>query len=409
MLLAMSHPAAQLTFRQVLAIPAVRRLWIAQLISVFGDFLAVFAVFSVVTFKLHGTPTQVGFILVSFLLPFAFIGPIAGVYVDKWNVKTTMVASDLIRGLLVLLLLVSRDLYTIYAVLFTLSAVSSFFVPAQAVALRTLTPHEGLMAANALLSQAAQLMMILSPALAGLLVQWIGADSCFLIDSVSFFFSAGLVLSLDIRRAPISAEHAARSVLHSLRQGVTFIFTHPIISFVVIAMTSGMFAMRSFGALLSVYVRDVLASTSTAFGVLNSLIGVGMICGSLLLPRLARTRGPQSLVLTGLCGMGVAVLLAAAFAVMLAVAVAMLTLGFFAAFVMIPATTLLQRETPQEMLGRVSSSLFSLLSFAQVLAMLGAGPFAQAAGIRSLYYASAAMLLAIAAIGFGILRSQRTA
>jgi MFS family permease len=107
--------------------------------------------------------------------------------------------------------------------------------------------------------------------------------------------------------------------------------------------------------------------------------------------------------------MGVAVLLAAAFGVMLTVAVAMLTLGFFAGFVMIPAQTLLQRETPQEMLGRVSSSLYSLLSFSQVLAMVGAGPFAQAAGIRNLYYVSAIMLLAIAAVGFGILRSQETA
>ena len=268
----MTDSAAQLTFRQVLAIPSVRRLWIAQLISVFGDFLAV------------------------------------------------------------------------------------VFVPAQSVALRTFIPREGLMAANALLAQAAQFMLIVSPALAGLLVQWIGADSCFVIDSVSFFFSAGLVLSLDIRRAPITAQHAARVVLHSVGQGVMFIFTHPTISFVVIAMTAGMFAMRSFGALLSVYVRDILASTTAAFGALNSLIGVGKICGSLTLPRPARTGGPQALVLTGLCGMSVAVLLATAFGVMLAVAVAMLTLGLFAGFVMIPAQTLLQRETPQEMLGRVSSS-----------------------------------------------------
>jgi len=54
-----------------------------------------------------------------------------------------------------------------------------------------------------------------------------------------------------------------------------------------------------------------------------------------------------------------------------------------------------------------ADDLAALLSFAQVLAMLGAGPFAQAAGIRNLYYASAAMLLTIAAIGFGILRTQK--
>ena len=58
-----------MSFKDVLSDRSVRRLWIAQLISVFGDFLALFAVFSLVTFQLHGTPTQVAMILVSFLLP----------------------------------------------------------------------------------------------------------------------------------------------------------------------------------------------------------------------------------------------------------------------------------------------------------------------------------------------------
>ena len=60
-----------MSFKDVLSDRSVRRLWIAQLISVFGDFLALFAVFSLVTFQLHGTPTQVAMILVSFLVPMA--------------------------------------------------------------------------------------------------------------------------------------------------------------------------------------------------------------------------------------------------------------------------------------------------------------------------------------------------
>src|SRR2546429_8005841 len=134
----MASPTSTLGFAGVLKTPAVKRLWIAQLVSVFGDFLAIFAVFSVVTFQLHGTPTQVSMILVSFLTPLALVSPIAGVFVDKWNLKLTMVASDLIRGVLVVALLFVRDLWGIYAIFFVLATVSSFFVPAQAVAIRTL-------------------------------------------------------------------------------------------------------------------------------------------------------------------------------------------------------------------------------------------------------------------------------
>jgi len=399
----MASPASTLGFGDVLKTPAVKRLWIAQLVSVFGDFLAVFAVFAVVTFQLHGTPTQVSGILVAFLTPLAFISPLAGVFVDKWNLKATLDASDVIRGLLVIALVFVRDLWAIYAIFFLLAAVSSFFIPAQAVALRTLAPAGGLMAANALMQQAAQVSMIVAPAIAGLLVEALGANVCFIFDILSFFFSAALVMSLTIQReGPASL---AGSVVTSLKQGFRFIFSHATISFVMIAMACGMFAMRSFAALLSVYVRDILLRQSATFGVLNSMCGVGMIGGGQLVRKFAARSTPQHMVVYGMAGMGISVLITAIFGTVETTAVGMFGLGFFAAFLMITAQTLLQQETPPEMLGRVSSSLMSLLAFAQVLAMIGAGPVAQTAGMRNLFFGSAVILVAIGVVGLWKLRA----
>ena len=399
-----SSPSSALSFREVLRLRPVRSLWTAQIVSIFGDFLAIFAVFSVVTFDLHGTPNQVGMILVSFLAPLAFISPIAGVFIDRWNVKWTMISSDLIRGVLVLVLLRVHDLYAIYGIFFALSAVSSFFIPAQSVTIRTITPPAGLMAANALMSQAIQGLQIISPAIAGLLVQWLGANSCFLLDSLSFFFSAAMVYSIAIHREPAPTGQGAASVIASMTQGIKFVFTHAAISFVVISMTAGMFAIRCFGALLSVYVRDILAAGSSIFGVLNSLIGVGMIVGSQFVPRLSRTISKQHLVTYGLGGMGVAVFCTALLSTVTSTAASMLGLGFFASFVMIPAQTLIQQETPQALLGRVASSLMSVVTMSQLAAMLLAGPVEQSAGIRNLYYGSAALLVLIAIVGLRQLR-----
>lgn len=406
----MAAPTPRLSFREVLRIRPVRRLWVAQLVSIFGDFLAVFAVLSVVTFQLHGTATQVGMLLVAYLVPLAIVSPLAGVFVDQWNVKWTMILSDLARGVLVLILLFVRDLNAIYATFFALSTISSFFVPAQSVAVRALAPAAGLMAVNALMSQAVQGMQIVSPALAGLLVQWLGANSCFLFDSFSFFFSAGMVMTLAIHReraAGVLGAAAAGSILSSLQQGFRFIFGHAAISFVMISMSSGMFAVRCFGALLSVYIRDVLAGNVTLFGTLNSLIGVGMIAGTQSLHRFARGTSHQHLVVYGLGGMGAAVFVTALFGTVATTALGMLALGFSAAFIMIPAQTLLQQETPHALLGRVSSSLMSLLAFSQVMAMFVAGPVAQKAGIRNLYFGSAAMLACIGVVGFGRLRKAK--
>jgi len=202
---------------------------------------------------------------------------------------------------------------------------------------------------------------------------------------------------------------AATTIVSSLFQGFRFIFTHSVIGFVIVAMASGMFAVRCFGGLLSIYVRDLLSSTSALFGVLNTLIGVGMIAGTQFLHRVARRVPQQFIVIYGLTGMGVAVLITAIFGRISTTAVGMLGLGMGAACIMVPAQTLLQQETPPDMLGRVSSSLMSLMAFSQVTAMIVAGPVAERAGIRNLYFGSAVMLIAIGAIGFGKLGRHRSA
>jgi MFS family permease len=382
-------------------------LWIAQLVSVFGDFLAIFAVISVVTFELKGTPSQVAGILIAFLVPLAVVSPIAGVFVDKWNVKATLVASDIIRGLLVVVLLFAHDLWTIYAVFFILATVSSFFIPAQTVALRSIAPPGGLLAANALMQQAAQLSMIIAPSAAGSLVEFLGSNLCFGFDVFSFFFSAALVMTLTIKREGPAA--SASSVVDSLKQGFRFIFSHAAISFVLVAMASGMFALRSFGALLSVYVRDVLVKESSTFGLLNSMSGIGMLVGGLLVRKFSTRGTPQHMVIGGIAGMGVAVFITALFGTVVTTGLGMLTLGFSAAFLMVTAQTLMQQETPPDMLGRVSSALMSSLALAQVFALIGAGPVAESAGIRTLFFGSAAMLAAIAIIGLWKLRGHAQA
>ena len=396
-------PAPQLTIREVLKLVPVRRLWLAQLVSVFGDFLAVFAVLSYVSFNLHASAAQVTLISISFMIPFALIGPVAGVFVDRWNVKRTMIASDLIRAALALALVFAATLGQVYAILFLLSAVSTFFVPAQTVTLRTIVPPEGLLAANTLIQQAFQVMRIISPALAGAMVGWFGASSCYYLDTLSFIFSAAMIATLVIARepaAPSKESHRLKSVLTDLLAGLKFIFTHPTISFVILAMAAGMFAVSCFGPLIAVYVRDELQANSLAFGIINSLIGVGMIGGTLLISRFGQGVSKTRLSLWGLSTMGGFVVVMAAFKTIAAASVGMFGLGVGVLFVIVSAQTIMQGQTPMEMVGRVSSSFMSVLSIAQLVGLVISGSLAQALGIRNLFFASAAMLFLITALGY---------
>jgi MFS transporter, DHA3 family, macrolide efflux protein len=397
------NKAAPLTFREVLQLKPVRRLWLAQIVSVFGDMLALFAVLSVVSFKLNGTATQVTLISVFFMIPFAFIGPLAGVFVDRWNVKRTMIASDVIRAGLAFGLVFASNINQLYVILFVLSLVSTFFVPAQTVTLRTIVPPEGLMAANALMQQAFQLVRIVSPALAGLMVDKLGASSCYYVDTVSFLFSASMIATILIAREPKQPDpdsHPVKSVLNDLAAGIKFIFTHETLAFVILAMSAAMFAVSCFGPLIAVYVRDDLHADEIAFGIINALIGVGMIFGTLGMNRLATKITKGHLIVLGLLTMGVFVVVLAAWHNTIGASVGMFGIGIGVVFVFVSAQTVMQGQTPMEMMGRVSSSLMAALSWAQLVGLLISGSLAQKLGVRTLFFASAVMLVLFAAVGY---------
>src|SRR5216683_3819586 len=100
-------PPAPMTFRDVLRIDVMRRVFYAQVVSLFGDFLALFAVIAVVSFRMHGTAAQLTGLQIAYMLPIVLVGPIAGVFVDRWPLKPTLVSSDLIRAVLALMLIPS--------------------------------------------------------------------------------------------------------------------------------------------------------------------------------------------------------------------------------------------------------------------------------------------------------------
>lgn len=395
----------QLSIQEVMKIPAFRRLWMGQLVSLLGDFLAIFAVLGYASFKLHATATQVTFISVAFLVPFAFFGPIAGVFVDRWNLKQTMITSDLIRAGLIFVLILIPNLYGIYAVLLALSFVSTFFIPAQSVTLRTLVPPNGLMSANAMMQQAMQVIRIITPALASALVGWFGAYVCYVIDGSSFLFSALMIAPLVIHRATAAAavpekKTSVSSIVSEFGAGMKFILTHANISFVILALTAGMFAISCFGPLVAVFVRDNLKASVVVFGVVNSLIGIGMILCTIVISKFAKSRAKSRMVIEGLLVIGISVAVMASFGNIPMASVGMFGIGIGSGLIMIPSMTLIQSETPMEMVGRVSSSVWSLLSISQVVGLIFSGSLAAKLGIVNLFYLSAIMLAMIAVFGF---------
>ncbi len=429
-----------LSLAAVLRIPAMRRLWYAQIISVFGDFLAVFAVISVLTFRLHSTPEQVTGVQIAYLLPIAVLGILAGVFVDRWPLKPTLVSSDLIRAALCLLLLVSTRLTHFYAALALLSIVSSFFAPAQGVAIRSVVPLHGLRSANTLMQQVVMGMRIVGPALAAFLVSSLGPRSCYWIDSASFIGSALLISSAptllkagstpnqvdtvsttsDPRDstapsapAPTSPDSTApsatapatqptsalRRIVSDMQVGIRFIVHHAALLFVILALASGMFVLGCFGPLIAIYVRDTLRSTNRVFGIASGLIGVGMLVGMSLLANVAKRLRDATLVYLGLGGIALGLTLLAAIPHIWATLLGDLIIGFAVAAILIPSQTLIQQETPPALMGRVGSTVMSTILTAQIAGLVLSGILANQIGVRQVFAVCAALLVLLIAAG----------
>src|SRR5262245_31154875 len=406
-------PPAPMTFGDVLKIDVMRRVWYAQIISLFGDWLALFAVIAVVTFRMHGTPRDVIGVQIAYMLPIVFVGPIAGVFVDRWRLKPTLVSSDLIRAVLAVLLIPSVSVWQVYFVLAALSCVSAFFGPAQQVTIRSHVPVNGLMSANVLMQLAVMGRRIIGPATAGAIVAAFTPNVCYALDVASFLISAALIGSvLIVRPAAMQAPSGSSSnrihqIWIDMKQGFRFIVHHAAVLFFVVAMAAGMFTIGCFGPLISIWVRDTLQENSGIFGFVSGNVGVGVLIGTQIVRQAAKRATDTTLVLCGLGGIGAGVLLLGAVPHIAAALASTFIIGFAFGAIMVPAQTLIQRETPHDMLGRVVSTNGSVIFLGQILGLAVSGVLAQFLGVRLVFFLCAALSVALAAGGHLFLRRAR--
>ncbi|MDD9149079.1 MFS transporter [Sporolactobacillus sp. CQH2019] len=167
-------------------------LFIGQLISQLGDFgLTIALPFYV--YQLSGSPLATALTYVTRALPMFFVGPIAGVFVDRWNLKRTMWIANLSSALVLLpgfYVTSVRWIWLLWLGSLLESSCNRFFNPAKQSFIPQLVRKEELVEANGFSSMIESIAQILGPILAGGLAVWIGFQSILLIDIGSYLISA---------------------------------------------------------------------------------------------------------------------------------------------------------------------------------------------------------------------------
>ncbi|ACU75069.1 major facilitator superfamily MFS_1 [Catenulispora acidiphila DSM 44928] len=387
-----------------------RLLLTGQLLSSIGNWLLLVAA-PFFVFRLTGSTMATGLSMAAETVPAVLLGPVAGVFVDRWDRRWTMIATDVLRaGAVLLLLLVhSRDqVWIVYAALALESAFGQYFGPAQGALIPNLVGRgPALSAANSLGQLVGGTIRLVGGPLGGVLFAVAGFRAVVAVDAASYVASAcliGLIRfravrdAVDVGRAPDATIGVVRLLAEDLRVGFGHLRHTPAVPTlfgVAVVFFTGNAVLT---ALLVPYLSTVLDSGAQSLGILFGALGIGFVLGA---PASRLVAGRLSDRTTIAASLG---LLAAVFAITfntphLAGDIALFTLiGPPAVCFLVTADTSITRRTPDRLQGRVSSVYLAAQGLATLVGMIAGSLLGQRLGVVATMD-GAAVLIAVSAGG----------
>lgn len=368
-------------------------LWLGQVISAFGDAVTNLTLLILVN-ALTGSTAAIATLTILIAIPQVTIGLLGGVFADRWDRKRIILASDLVRGVLVLgFLLVdsAQRLWLLYALAFVQAAVGTIDNPARGAILPQVVPKAGLLAANSLAQTGNLLAMVLGGVAAGVLVGFAGYWPAFVIDTLTFFISFALV-SFVVVAARGSTETAAgqslwsmsRSVIRDLGAGLTLIAKVPVLWGSLIVTGVMMLGLGAVNVLFVPFLANDLQVPLAWFGVVEFAQVFGMILSGGIAATVLKLKLGH--VISGAAiGLGLAVAATAFAGAPWHVMVTLFVVGCFVTPLQAAISTLLQTSVDNTLLGRVQSAMNTTIGAANLLSMACAGLLGALLGVRNVF------------------------
>ncbi len=383
--------------------------WAASAVSGLGDKIAIVALYLVV-YHLSGRAVDLGLLAAVQILPAIFLGPVAGLILDRYSRKKVLVVSDVGSALIVATLPFATTLAEIYLLAGLLAAGRQFAGPARLAILPDIVPDGELDKANALTMTTRNVVLLLGPAAGGALVALGGTSSAFWADAATFLASALLLITQPFvyltRRTPAvpGGKSAEGRVLlrawQGIRQGAATVLQQPRLRFAFFFMGATVFVTAMQTPLVVLFLKKILARGDPDLGFMLSAAGLGGIVGALTGGMFRAGKRPLRTVTWLLAVDG---LLLVAFAVNVNFLVALALFGLFGAIgtvAQISLATFLQREAPRETRGRVFGWLGSLMGPLSLVSVFAGAVAADAVGVVLVLALSGLFELVVGLVGW---------
>jgi MFS family permease len=353
-----------------------------QIVSLVGTWMQTVAEAWLI-YRLTGSSVLLGVLGLVSQIPIFILSPLAGIVVDRWPRRPVIIAtqvSSLVLAFTLAALTLTGQIrvWEIICLATLLGTVNAFDVPARQSFLIEMVGREDLLNAIALNSSMFNGARVAGPAIAGLLVAWIGEGWCFFVNGVSYFaVIAGLLM---MRVGKSRAVHDGVSPIEKLREGLRFArHTKPIRAILLLVALVSFMALP-FNVLMPIFADRILGGGPSAYGTLMGAVGLGAMFGALLLAMRQQLRGLGIVLSYAAGGLGISLMIFSA-SRWYWVSLASLTLAGFAMMTAFTASnTLIQAMVPEQLRGRLMSLYAMMFLGMAPLGSLVAGAMAARIG-----------------------------
>jgi dTMP kinase len=386
--------AERAVYSRLLGNDRFRNLFWAMLTSSLGDWIGLFAILAL-TESLTGATRAGAFalsgIMVARVLPTMLLGPVAGVFVDRWDRERTLIATDIGRGVVMTALAFSGDVFQLAVATFLIEVMSTLFIPAKDATVPNLVSRDRLVQANQLSLMVTYGTLPLGAAAFAALV-WLSntflgdialfeqrsAAVAIWINATTFFLSAWFIRRIGIEHgrggAPATASDSGPGAWTELKEGFRFIAQQPLIRALVVGVMAAFLAAGVVASGVGKLFVTIVNASDSGFGVLGAVVGAGLFLGLSAAGPASRRMAKERLFAPGIGVAGVALVATALMPRLDLSTVPAFVMGAGAGVSFVTGYTLLQERSSDEIRGRTFAA-FNTGVRAALFTSLVVGPF----------------------------------
>lgn len=358
----------------------------SQNVSIFGSSIVSYAIMWYITLQ-TSSATMITISVLCTTIPNLLISPFAGVWADRYNRKVIIMVSDsfiAVTTLLLFFLILSgiESYVLIFAVTAVRSLGSGIQAPAVSAILPQIVPQEQLTRVNGISNALTNALLLISPAVGGVLLGSAGFVWALLADVVTATLGVGILSFLQVG-APVR-ETQPGSALQELALGYRYIRDHRFLAGVMLLFLSFFFLVAPAAFLTPVLVERSFGPEVWRLTANEILWTAGSLLGGVFIAVWGGFRSRLLTIITASCGMGLAFVGLGLFRSFWLYLCAMLAAGVFMPFINTAAVVLIQEHVEEQMMGRVFSIIQIISSAVMPLAMLVFGPLGDMVPIESI-------------------------